>query len=227
MVLVLYVKNVNRAADFWLGLGFEELQRITLDESLSIILSNADFGNVTIQLYDLDFVEKSMPEVVVVNPSLIFSVEDIDEAHALVEKETKKLTPIAAIGEDYSFSFYDHEGLQYAARGPRIDLGLTDEVMGDYFRSLSSAKLIGVRDLDFLPEGALVFFGRVTSRECRDFTAKLTGIKENLYYIDLQNKAISSDLQIVCKKYKITDGPVLLRHSGNGLFQKVAEDEQL
>lgn len=227
MILVLYVKNVNRSANFWIALGFEELQRITIGDSQSIILSNVDFGDVTIQLYEIDFVTRNSPEASTVNPNLIFSVEDIDEAYELVEKETKKVSPIVPIGEDYSFSFYDLEGLQYAVRGPRIDPGLTDEVIADYFRNLSGAKLINVRDLDFLPDKATVFFGRLSSRDCRDFSAKLSGIRNNLYYIDLENKSLSSDLQLVCRKYNIEDGPILLRHAENGSYYKVEDGESI
>ncbi|MDR2976266.1 MAG: hypothetical protein LBV19_03000 [Streptococcaceae bacterium] len=225
MILVLYVKNVNRSANFWMALGFEELQRISINESQSIILSNIDFGNVTIQLYEIDFVKRNSPEASTENPNLIFSVEDIDEAYELVGKETRKVSQIVPIGEDYSFSFYDLEGLQYAVRGPRIDPGLTDEVITNYFRDLSGAKLISVRDLEFLPENALVFFGRVTSRDSREFTSKLSGIRNNLYYIDIENRSMSSDLQLVCRKYNIVDGPVLLRHTDNGEYIKVGEGE--
>ncbi|MDR0297532.1 MAG: hypothetical protein LBI11_02650 [Streptococcaceae bacterium] len=225
MTLMLYVKNVRRAMNFWTAIGFDELATIPLENSMSVLLSGYDFGNVSIQLYEIDYIERTNPGIQTINANILFSTDDIDKAYEEISKETKRVSEIMPLGEDYTFSFFDLDGNQFAVSGQRLTHGLTDEMIGGYFNALKNAQLISARDLDFLPESSLVFFGKVTDLDSRELAAELSAVK--LYYVDMENLKLSPDLQLICRRYEITGAPVLLKRWSDRVEKFDKEKEPL
>lgn len=220
MTVMLYVKNVNRAVNFWTSIGFDEIFRVSLGTSESVAFSNPEFGNVMLQVYEEYYIKEANPEVPTNNPNLLFSVEDIELAYEAIAKETKRISDIFEVGEEFSFSFYDFDGNQFAVRGPKIEHGLRQSDIESYFKNLSNAKLINARDVEFLPDASLIFFGNVTSAVSRKMAEELAQFHGNLNYVDTQNSKISSDLKIIMQKYSIVDDIALIRRNQDGTFKE-------
>lgn len=228
MTLMLYVKNVQRAVNFWTALGFENLLTIPLEDGAeSVVLTSTGFGNVSIQLYEQAYIRKTNPELEIVTPPLLFSTDEIDEAYEQVQKETKRVSEIVPMGDDYTFSFYDLDGNQFSVRGARIDKGLTPDIIELYFENLKHAQLVNARDIEFLPDNSLLFFGRVTDEGSRELAGKLSTINKGLYYVDTESRALSPDLQIICRRYEVEEEPALIRRLSNGKFDTYNPESSL
>lgn len=219
MTLMLYVKNVNRATNFWTEIGFDAFAHIPLGNSESVVLSNDDFGNVTLQLYDVDYIRETSPEVLDNKPTILFSTDDIVEAHNVISKVTRRVGDIVAVEEgDYTFTFYDLDGNQFAVRGVKIGQELGPEAIASYFENLKNVKIVNARDIEFLPDKSFVFFGQVTDEASREFAEQLSDTKRDIYYVDTQTASLSSDLRLILKKYEINEIPAFIRKNSNGRF---------
>ncbi|MFV0555644.1 MAG: hypothetical protein ACK5LM_00860 [Lactovum sp.] len=221
MTVMMYVKNVNRAVNFWTAIGFDEIHRVSLESSESVALTNPEFGNVMLQIYEEYYVKEKNPKLILSNPSLLFSVEDIDLTYELISAETKQISDIMPAAEEFTFNFNDFDGNQFSVRGPRIEHGISEEEIANYFDNLKRVKLISARDVEFLPDNALIFFGRVTSELSREIAEELSTVNSALNYVDTQNAKISSDLQVIMKKYAIEEtDTALIRRMMDGSFKQ-------
>lgn len=226
MTLMLYVKNVNRAVNFWKELGFEELVRIPLEGSETVVISNDDFGNVTLQLYGIDYVRETNPELAENKPTILFSTDDIMDLHEKINTVTRQVGDVVPAGDDYTFTFNDLDGNQFAVRGAKAGQELSAEVIDLYFEQLKNMRLISARDVEFLPDRSFIFFGQVTDGLSREFAEQLADAKRDIYYVDTQTASLSPDLQTILKRYEVSEVPALIRRNANGRFISLNAEEE-
>ncbi|MCL2677330.1 MAG: glyoxalase [Streptococcaceae bacterium] len=77
----LYVKDVNSIASIFKAIGLAELHREKVGESDTVILAPLVEGNARLQLWDIEFIRSTSPEVADDKPSLLFTVDNIEEIH--------------------------------------------------------------------------------------------------------------------------------------------------
>lgn len=113
--IMLYVKDVENSRRFWverIGLTLIE-KRVGPDNSDAYAI-NA--GGTTFVLMDRAIVEKYSPEVSIGIPSILFCVDNIDNAHRQLVQANVKTTDIINMGGMRTFSFCDDEGNYYAVK---------------------------------------------------------------------------------------------------------------
>ena len=111
---MLYVKSVQAVADFWLTAGFVEISRQGEGQELTIVLAPSKESNARLQLWDIDFIRQVSPEVAESKPSLLFTVDNLEEWQAKIAQLTDTASEINNYQGMTNFNFADPEGNFYA-----------------------------------------------------------------------------------------------------------------
>lgn len=111
---MLYVKDVKKVSEFWKNAGFVELQSQGKGEEYTVILAPSKDSNARLQLWGIDFIRKASPEVADSKPSLLFTVDNLEDWHIRLSNLTKAISPISEHQGLIAFNFADPEGNYYA-----------------------------------------------------------------------------------------------------------------
>ncbi|MBS7576475.1 MULTISPECIES: VOC family protein [unclassified Enterococcus] len=75
--IMLYVKNVAESIEFWRELGFYIQSETEIDGTLTAEIKPSERAELTLVLYDLEFIMANSPEVAGNTPSILFQTSDI------------------------------------------------------------------------------------------------------------------------------------------------------
>lgn len=115
--VMLYVKDVEKSADFWKSIGFHEFDRQEMDGTLVVELGMTPSASMRIVLYDLDFIMEHSPEVVGNTPSIMFHSDQVVALYQELQSKNVTLGDLVRIGEEYVFNFADNEENYFAVSG--------------------------------------------------------------------------------------------------------------
>jgi catechol 2,3-dioxygenase-like lactoylglutathione lyase family enzyme len=105
MCTMLYVEDVKQNADFFSKIGFEEVSRETIMGKETVVFAPLADGNARLQLFDLDFIKANSPEVADSKPSVLFTVDHIEEMHQKVTAAASFVSPLTDMGGKRTFNF--------------------------------------------------------------------------------------------------------------------------
>ncbi len=113
--IMLYVDDVQAEKEFWAAAGF-------LIQNESEIMGYATFdmkshkeSTCTFTVYDKQFIRENSPEVVDMQPSILFDCENLESLHEKISKATKIVNPITDVPFRH-FNFATPNGCYYAVR---------------------------------------------------------------------------------------------------------------
>lgn len=112
--LMLYVNDVHKISDFLITtLNGKILDKVALpDDSYTIRIQLLD--QVSVNLFNVDFITKYSPQVSIEFPSIMLMTDDIQKMHDHISKYTHTISGISQQGGQSTFNFADPEGNYYA-----------------------------------------------------------------------------------------------------------------
>lgn len=112
---MLYVSDVPKHAEFWSKVGLKELQRNGLNQEETVVFAIDEYApSARIQLWNIEFIRQTSPEVADMKPSLLFTVDHLEEWHARIATVTDKVSDINDFQGMINFNFQDPDGNYYA-----------------------------------------------------------------------------------------------------------------
>ncbi|MCH4168638.1 MAG: VOC family protein [Streptococcaceae bacterium] len=122
--IMLYVKNVAESVAFWRELGFYIQSETVVDGTLTAEIKPSEFAELTLVLYDLDFIMANSPEVAGNTPSILFQTPDIT---ALYQKIVPLGLPTGEVIQlpdgGCVFNFSDPDGNYFAVTESETIIG--------------------------------------------------------------------------------------------------------
>lgn len=115
--LMIYVDDVVKARDFWLGLDFVLIEEQEMDGTLVVEMALNKASEVHFVLYDREFIERHSPEVATNSPSLMFFSDDIFALYKKMEAQKVQLGELIQLSDKYVFNFADLDGNYFAVSG--------------------------------------------------------------------------------------------------------------
>ena len=110
----LYVKEVEKEVDFFRSIGFLEIERHKMENSDSVVIAPLSDGNAFLQIWDIEFIKKVSPEVANDKPSLLFTVDNIEEMNEKLKKITPTTSDLMEKKKKKAFNFQSPSGNYYA-----------------------------------------------------------------------------------------------------------------
>lgn len=115
---MLYVDDVEANSQFWQSIGFTEIERQEIDNTLVVEVGMTEDSSAHIVLYDRKFIEEHSPEVGMNSPSLMFSSKNIFSLYKKMQENNNVLGELIQLSEtDYVFNFADPDGNYFAVSG--------------------------------------------------------------------------------------------------------------
>ena len=118
MCTMLYVSDVAAAAEFWKKVGLIEVSRQNLGETETVIFALTADGDARLQLFDIEFIRATSPEVADDVPSILFVVDDIETWHERVlAAGSSFVSEVQEMGGRKTFNFFDLDKKAFAFAG--------------------------------------------------------------------------------------------------------------
>jgi hypothetical protein len=114
MITNLYVENVADEVDFFKGIGFTEIINVPMGDYITVVLAPVADGNARIQIFDIEFIRQNSPEVADSVPSVLFTVDEIEEIYEKIKPLAKMINPIVDTGSNLMFNFQSPNGIYFA-----------------------------------------------------------------------------------------------------------------
>lgn len=115
--VMLYVENVEAAAEFWREkMGFERVEKQEQGPQVSYIVAPKLDSQVQFVLHDKAEVAKMNPDMNLGTPSILMTATDLDSYHAELLEKGVLANPIMDLGFMKVFNFADNEGNYFAVR---------------------------------------------------------------------------------------------------------------
>lgn len=112
-MLNIYQNNPDKGAEFWKKyFDFKEISRFPFGNTTAYVLSLG--GSYSITIFDKNDIKKMAPEVADNFPSILFTVDNIDELHDKLIADGQFASDIAPRGEQRTFYFNDGDDNYYA-----------------------------------------------------------------------------------------------------------------
>lgn len=115
--LVLYVDDVQAAADFWQAIGFTVLSLENMDGSLVAEIAPTVDSPLTFTLYDKNFVETHAQNINTSAPQIMFYAENIFALYQKMQSLSIQLGELIHLEDRYVFNFVDMDGNYFAVTG--------------------------------------------------------------------------------------------------------------
>lgn len=115
--LVLYVEDVQAAADFWQAIGFTVLSLENMDGSLVAEIAPTVDSPLTFTLYDKNFVETHAQNINTSAPQIMFYAENIFALYQKMQSLSIQLGELIHLEDRYVFNFVDMDGNYFAVTG--------------------------------------------------------------------------------------------------------------
>lgn len=115
--LVLYVEDVQAAADFWQAIGFSVLSLENMDGSLVAEIAPTADSPLTFTLYDKNFVEAHAQNINTSAPQIMFYAENILALYQKMQSLSIQLGELIQLEDRYVFNFVDMDGNYFAVTG--------------------------------------------------------------------------------------------------------------
>lgn len=110
----LYVKDVEKEVNFFTAIGFLEIERHKMENSDSVIIAPLSDGNAFLQIWDIEFIKKVSPEVANDKPSILFTVDNIEDMNEKLKKVTATTSDLMDANGKRSFNFQSPSGNYHA-----------------------------------------------------------------------------------------------------------------
>ena len=114
--IMLYVDDVVAEKVFWQALGFDIVAESEMMGYETFDMKSHADSTATFTIYAKEFIRQLSPEVMNLQPSILFETEDIDGLHARVAAQTDTVSAI----QDQpfkNFHFTSPRGQYYAVKG--------------------------------------------------------------------------------------------------------------
>jgi len=111
---MLYVNDVEMIADFLIQVGFIEISRENIMDTVTIVIAPCANSDARIQLFNHTFIKQMSPEVADNKPSLLFLVNNIDDYYNNVKDIAPRTSELVDMGGKRTFNFSDVEDNAYA-----------------------------------------------------------------------------------------------------------------
>ncbi|MGT2907328.1 glyoxalase [Streptococcus dentiloxodontae] len=116
LTIMLYVDDVAAERDFWSSIGFEILSESEVMGYPTFDMTPHRDSTVAFTVYAKDFIRQVSPEVLDMQPSLLFEAEDLESLHEKVAATTDTVSPIQQ--EPFAnFNFASPSGQHFAVKG--------------------------------------------------------------------------------------------------------------
>lgn len=112
--IMLYVQDVEQSSAFWQSIGFKELERVTMDDTLVVEIAPSLTSDTKIVLYELAFIQKHSPEVLGNAPSLMFTSENIMDLYKKMTALKIEVGELVQLPTGLVFNFADNDGNYFA-----------------------------------------------------------------------------------------------------------------
>lgn len=217
MTIMLYVNDVESSSTFWQRLGFEEALRQDLGEGhITVLLMYGEMG-AAIQLYDLEYIRATQPELADRKPVVIFSAEVIDDLYEHAKSASSQVSEIAPYGDQSFFTVADPDGNVYTVMGEHVDEPATDEDIEAFNKNISGLTELGFDDIEDLTEPGYIFFGRATCPWSRRMAKQFPQFKTPMYFVDTEGTAAELPAR---QKYGVKTVPTVIKRASNGMYVK-------
>lgn len=114
--IMLYVEDVQAELDFWQSIGFEILDQEEMMGYLTFTMKSHHDSTTVFTVYAKEFIEKVSPEVLNLQPSILFESSDLEALHKKVAGHSDTVSSIQQ--EPFpNFNFASPSGHYYAVRG--------------------------------------------------------------------------------------------------------------
>ncbi len=114
MCVNLYVRDVEKEVNFFTSIGFLEIERHKMEDSDTVVITPVAGGNALLQIWDIEFIKKVSPEVAEDKPSILFTVNNIEEMHEKLKKITDTTGDLMDANGKKAFNFQSPSGNYYA-----------------------------------------------------------------------------------------------------------------
>lgn len=111
--VMLYVQDTQAEKNFWEAIGFSIIREEEIMGHLSFDMKPSPTADLTLTVFNLDFIRQVSPEVANNQPSILFKTEDIDRLHQKVSAVTETTSPIQE-QPFRNFNFASPSGHYYA-----------------------------------------------------------------------------------------------------------------
>ncbi|GEM_PF-6249393 len=112
-MLNIYQNNPEKGVEFWKKyLGFKEVSRFEFGGTTAYVLSMG--GSYSVTIFDKNEIKKLAPEVADNFPSILFTVDNIDELHEKLTADGQFASEIVPRGDQRTFYFNDGDDNYYA-----------------------------------------------------------------------------------------------------------------
>lgn len=85
-----------------------------MEDSDTVVIAPVAGGNALLQIWDIEFIKKVSPEVAEDKPSILFTVNNIEEMHEKLKKITDTTGDLMDANGKKAFNFQSPSGNYYA-----------------------------------------------------------------------------------------------------------------
>lgn len=223
MTVMFYVNNVEKSANFWKMLGFEEAFRQDLGSGHeTVLLKYADTG-AALQLYDIDFIRKNQPELVNRKPVLLFSTEYIDEIYKKAQMTQLNVSEIVSYGDQQAFTFTDPDNNLFTVIGEQVEVPATEKDLTEFDENIKNLIPLSFEAIELLKVPAYIFFGRKTCPWTRRVAKEFSDLTMPVYWVDTEG---TDSTHFIRQKYNVETVPTLIKRASSGGYVKFDKKKQ-
>lgn len=115
--IMLYVNDVEASSQFWQKIGFVEIEREVVDDTLVVEIAPSRKAQTQIVLYELAFIQKHSPEVIGNTPSLMFHSDEIITLYKKMKEVGVNVGEMVQLPTGLVFNFADNDDNYFAVSG--------------------------------------------------------------------------------------------------------------
>jgi len=215
LTIMLYVTDVEASATFWKALGFENVMQQDLGSGYeTVLLMYSDMG-AAIQLYDIEYIRATQPELADRKPVLLFSADTIDRLYQNAKSASAQVSNLQPYGDQYAFTLADPDGNVFTILGDLVDKPATEEELLEFDTDIEKLMPMSFDAVDALAKPAYIFFGSKDDAWSRRIAREFPQLRSTIYWVNTDGTDANQPMR---KKYGVSTVPTLIKRASSGQY---------